>query len=106
MSVMSVADWEHHLVLLDRGLGVSLIEYALAILTLSNMQIGSGGRLQNEIMGIILKSYLNVLKTQRVKQAFQPGKTTGSYRVRVYFRISADIQHTLHRKIRRYRKPA
>lgn len=56
MSVMSVADWEHHLVLLDRGLGVSLIEYALAILTLSNMQIGSGGRLQNEIMGIILKS--------------------------------------------------
>lgn len=106
MIVMSVADWEHHLVLLDRGLGVSLIEYALAILTLSNMQIGSGGRLQNEIMGIILKSYLNVLKTQRVKQVFQPGKTRRSYRVRVYFRISADIQHTLHRKIRRYRKPA
>lgn len=55
MRVMAVADWEHHLVLLDPGLGVSFIEYALAILTLSNMQKGSGERLQNEITGIILK---------------------------------------------------
>ena len=55
MKVMAASNCEHrHLVLLYQGLFLSVIEYALAILTLSRTQCERVDRIQNEAMRIIL----------------------------------------------------
>jgi hypothetical protein len=56
MKVMAAANCEQrNLVLSHQGLVLSVIEYALAVLALSNTQIDKLERIQNETMRIILR---------------------------------------------------
>ena len=88
-------------VILYQGLVLSVIEYALAIMTLSRTQIDRLERLQNEAMWIILACtrdtacramrYLLDIPTMDDR--------TRICRVRAYLHISADTLHPLHQEI-------
>jgi hypothetical protein len=104
MRVMAAANCEQrHLFLLYQGLVLSVIEYALAILTLSRTQLERLERLQNEAMRIVLgctrdtacraMRYLLDIPTMEDR--------TRICRARAYLRISADKLHPLHSEIRK-----
>jgi hypothetical protein len=103
MKVMAAANCEQwKLVLLYQGLVLSVIEYALAILTHSNTQIDKLERIQNEAMRIMLGCTRNTsCRAMTFLLDFPTIQNRKSLcRARSYLRISADTQHPLHSNIR------
>ena len=104
MRVMAAADCEQrHLCLLYQGLVLSVLEYALAILTLSHSQIERLERIQNEAMRIILGCTKD---TSCRAMRYLLDYPTMEYRIlmsraRAYLRVNADTQHPLHLEIKR-----
>jgi hypothetical protein len=103
MKVMAAANCEkRNLVLLYHGLVLSVIEYALAILTLNNTQINKLERIQNEAMRIILECTRDPsCKAMKYLLDFSTIQNRISLcRARAYLRISAETQHPLHSEMR------
>ena len=92
---------QRHLVLLYQGLVLSVIEYALPILTLSQTQIERLERIQNEAMRIILGCTKDTaVRAMRYLLDFPTIKDRIAIcRARAYLRVSADTQHPLHSEI-------
>ena len=104
MRVMAAANCEQrHLVLLYQGLVLSVIEYILAILTLSRTQMARLERLQNEGMRIILGCTKDTsCKAMRYLLDFPAMEDRIKYcRARAYLRVSVDTLHPLHNEIRK-----
>jgi hypothetical protein len=80
---------------------LSVIEYALVILTLCNTQIDTLERIQNEAMRIILGCPRDTsCRAMRYLLDFSTIQNRISLcRTRAYLRISADTQHPLHSEI-------
>ena len=102
MKVMAAAQCEQRLLfLLYQGLVVAVVEYALAILTLSQTQTERLDRIQNEAMRIILgctrdtsaRAMRYLLDCPTAEQRIQ------MCRARDYLQITADEEHPLHPEI-------
>jgi hypothetical protein len=100
--VMAVANCEQrHLVLLFQGLVLSVVEYALAIFTVSQTQIQRLEHIQNEAMRILLGCTRNTAcRAMRHLLDFPAVKDSISLsRASVYLRVSADTRHSLRSEI-------
>jgi hypothetical protein len=103
MKVMAATNCEQlNLVLLYHGLVLSVIEYVLAMLTFSNIQIDKLERIQNETMRIILGCTMDTLCRAMTYLLDFPTilNRISLCRTRAYLRINADTQHPLHSEIR------